>query len=334
MSNDDSKQKAKEAATKGPGLNFDDAGKQIRATSKWLIATFGALGAALIGTTSFRDLAALSDDGRSQASQGLAIALLGVTLAIIFTAGVLAPKLVSISQVASSSTSTSRRELKNLNSTFSFLLRGWDSVEEVTRRKAEIDAAVHAAAQARLALPDARAGDSEEEKKARREANEQLSIAANSRSSVDPVVDDLAEVLAFIRLRRRFNVAVAAVIVGVSLAAFGAIRFSTAETLDQASATTDDLSPAASVGSIPTTARMVVESESFDRFAPLLGEECDLSDVAVSIIQVDGDEQRVLVLPQEDCTSYVLDVRDEDAAFADIDIACLYAEGSTGVGSC
>ena len=307
--------------------SIHDAAIQIRSVSKWIVAAFGALGAALIGGASIVDLRTLSDSGQNWASFGLVLAILGVVLVIAPAALVLAPRMLSFDQLRPG-TGEEADVAETLETKFAGLLGGYASLAEIHEERERLGSEL---TDAKAAIGILRANP---------DASDEATIAMNDRTTaVRQQVDRLNEVSAnilsianFVRLRAQFTRALQIGLLGVGFATAGAICFVTAETADQRSAEAASLSPLVTAGPEPVAVALDFAQDQTDRYAAILGEDCDLDAVAALVLGRDDDSRRVVVLPQDECEPKELDVPDEAATATSVDVACRFDTNESGVG--
>jgi hypothetical protein len=321
---------AKPEADAAPRKGIDAS----RATAKWLVAVFGALGAALIGGTSLQDFGDFSADGRPQAIVGFGLALLGAGVIVLFAARVLAMVTVSIAELASANRGENRAIRESIESGAKTVLRGRPSVEALARDQLLYQYEELRALSAIEHLPDPVRPDwIEEHEESDFEAALERSLgheptpaerrraASKSLGWIARASTDLQSTVLDRKIERRFRAMMLAVVAGLLLAGAGAVMFTTAETEDDATRSAEEASPAVDLDSVPVTARLVVPEAQADRIAPLVGDGCDLDDVLVSVLDADAETVRVLVLPQDGCTSRQLALAPGDVALQPVDEA-------------
>ncbi len=124
-----------------------------RTVAKWLVTTFGVLGAALIGSLSLAGLHELSDSGQRTALWGFALAMVGVLLALIPTALVLTPFALTLSELASHSGTlrrSTRRRLSRWIDRRPDIVGEHGSLEALNNKYRQYRHELHQAEQARL----------------------------------------------------------------------------------------------------------------------------------------------------------------------------------------
>jgi hypothetical protein len=300
----------------------DSAAQTTREAAKWLVAAFGALGAVLIGNASIQDLGGLSDSGQRQAYVFLGIALLGVLLIIVPAGFVLSPMESSASHLAASGGRLAKYRKDWLKRYHEPQLGGRSSLRQLMD---EHELYVHARLVAfsrkhNLTEPERPSGVSSEAlQRLQSDGNQTLSLDEQierteaALSSTNPYVDQIGVALAGRSLRERFAFTMAALVAGVLLAAVGASGFATAETEEQAKSAASTASPVVDLATAPVAARLVFEDEAKDRFGPLLGDGCDLENVAVLVLSANEETVEVVSLPQLGCDLQRLEVADGQA---------------------
>jgi hypothetical protein len=305
-------------------------------TAKWLVVSFGALGAALIGSASIQDLAKLSPSGQTEAYQGLALALLGVVLVVVPAAVVMATFPLSLSRLARSDRRFAKYRRDKLATEDEFLLGSWGDVETLVNRhalyqyerlKAHAEINRLAVPEVPSQLPEQLVASFESDAAGKlRPAQDRLAEAKKGLDSTSPYIAGTADYLAEKSLSLRFIVAIVLLVIGVAVASVGAARFATAETVEQAEDAEAESSPVVDLDALPVTAQLVVEDEAKDRFQPLLGNGCSLSSLAVVVLGVDGDTSSVLVLPQDGCVPRQIEISDEQGNLSGTEVACRLTE--------
>jgi len=295
-----------------------DAAGQLRSASKWIVAAFGALGAALIGGASIVDLRTLSDSGQWWASIGLVVAIVGIILVIAPAAFVLAPQLTSFDQLRKDGDSGNADVVDTLESEFLSGLGGYATMADLHADRAELGDALDDA-RAHIGVLNANAETTDDDKTA---ANVRAASLRQQADRLSAISADVISVATFIRLRKRFTQALWIGLLGVLVATAGAIFFVTAETADERAAEAASLSPLVSAGPSPVGVTLDFASDQTDRYAALLGDDCGLDAVAALVLGRDDDSRRVIVLPQDGCESRELDVPDDAATATSLGAAC------------
>ncbi len=315
------------AAPKTLSESIHDAAAQIRSVSKWIVAAFGALGAALIGGASIVDLRTLSESGQNWASFGLGLAILGVVLVIAPAALVLAPRMLSFDQLRRGASGEEADVAETLETTFAGLLGGYSSLAEIHEERERLGSEL-TDVKAEIGILKANPAASEEAKIA---MNDRTTAVRQHADRLNEVSTNVLSIATFIRLRAQFTRALRFGLLGVALATAGAIFFVTAETADQRSAEAASLSPLVTAGPEPVAVALDFAQDQTDRYAAILGEDCDLDAVAALVLGRDDDSRRVVVLPQDECEPKELDVPDEAATATSVEVACRFDAVESGV---
>ena len=112
-----------------PAASVADAAEKVRATARWVIAAFGAIGAAIAASLPFSDVGKLSGGPRFWALVVLALAYAGITGAIFAFARLLLPHATTLGDLERIDPRSSLQELLDAEPA---LLSPYASVEELT----------------------------------------------------------------------------------------------------------------------------------------------------------------------------------------------------------
>ena len=103
------------ADSTGSASSTSQGVQSYRSAAKWLIASFGALGAALVASLQVKDLGSLSGSEKAWAIWGFVVAMAGVLLAVAAASSILAAQSVELQEIRDKSYLnryfTSRRDL-------------------------------------------------------------------------------------------------------------------------------------------------------------------------------------------------------------------------------
>jgi hypothetical protein len=273
---------------------------QLRATAKWLVAAFGALGAALIASVQLRDLGGLTGGDRTRALVGFALGIAGVLIALLAATSVLSAKSVELTELSERSKSAPhlRRWFASHVSVPSSLLGGYDTIDTLRSDLVEASRERIDAYRERLNPADSAAYDA---------ASRRYAVANLRLQLVAPVVAPLLEYALFERVRSVWRrVTLPGVVLGVTLATIGTALFVT-------SLGEKENEPVGAVAARPVQAVMDLSPDGEAKFSAALGGECDPTAVAV-IVLASSDDGWDVVTADETCASLRLDVSSEDGA--------------------
>jgi hypothetical protein len=273
-------------ASQGKGA-FSDAADRIRDSAKWLLGAFAAVGALLAAGLQLADLGQLApdrEDHRLQwAAVGVGAAILGIGIAIGAAASVVTRSFVSLRWLAQK-----RRRTKDLDDD-KILLAG----------QADVATLYQNAAQAK----DRHRQAVEEWGRAPTDPN--LQASADARELVryyDSIVAKTVEQASYLRLRRGFSIARAAMLLGAGLAAGGIALFAWAANPPAESAV-----PV--VVATPTNVKVQFTTSGAQRFQTQLGGDCDLSEPLDAVAVRDlGTGYQLAVVPTASCNPALITV--------------------------
>lgn len=316
------------ATTSPPSLTA--SAEKTKETAKWLVVTFGALGAALIGSASLADLSKLSADGEEQAFYGLFLGLIGIIAVIIPAAHVMASQITSLTEVATSWRPSARFRRSRINKHHPFLAGSGRTVEQLADEKSLYQyQKIRAQREARgLPGPTKPSGIEDDIKRfeagldEKRTPDERLERAQAGLDSTDPYVRNVADYIAASSLNARFTFAVLMLIVGSFIAAYGAVMFTTAETKEEAKQRDEAASPVVDLAAQPVSASVAFEDEAVDRYQPLLGQTCDLDSVDVIALDSTDDSVEVVTTGQGGCQLRHLEIETSEAEVFTNEAAC------------
>jgi hypothetical protein len=311
-----------DAPIKAKPSDTPNSAERTREAAKWIVASFGALAAVLIGTVSIADLSGLSAAGRSQANVGLLLAFIGISAVLIPVAGVLASRRVSVPEIVRSTNRADRNLVRAIENDHSTLLGGHPTLASLVQHHELYIAEQLRGWSSEQSLPEpdypSHIDESLKTKFAELNSNDGLNRSLAGLRSTNAYIERMFAFVAFEKLKRSFRIAVGSTVVGVLLAGVGAVMFSTAETSEQARQSAVATAAATDLGQIPVPARLAVDDESQDVLAPILGAECNLSDVLVIVLEESQDESsaetrlEVVSLPTSSCDSRRFDVSRAD----------------------
>jgi hypothetical protein len=271
---------AKTEAEKDGSAQFLTAADKLRETSKWLAATFGALGAALIASLSLSDLQGLTGLHLALALMGFALGLLGTGIVVASVARVLMTTSASVSDISSD------MDAQNLLRANVSMLGGFDTSAELfgrytTAQKERVDAYV--------TLLD------ESDKPLDAATQHAYERARKMLLFTSPIVERVLAFVAFDRLRRRFNQALGGIAVGIFIAGIGMGLFAYFS-----NAQDEDTSEAVITGA-PVEGQMNLAPTGEEVLRDLLGVGCDLDSVPVLVVDSHEDSVEVISVSGDGC---------------------------------
>jgi hypothetical protein len=323
-------------ADKAPADPTAESAKQTREAAKWIVSSFAAVGAVLIGSASIKDLSNLTSDGKTHAVGGIAVALVGVLMVIVPFGRVLASARTSVIEVARASGGWQRCFHKAVDSKHYTILAGFPTVSALLGKYALYQYERTKAYNAQhLLSPSCRptwvSGESDQAfENAHGSQDARLDAALAGLAITSQPVDNLLDFAAAEGIRHRFRQALCWSIAGIVLAGAGAVTFATAETTKDAEAAKAAASPVVDLAKQPVAARLVVDESAESRFAPVLGKQCDLSNVLVSVTASSNKSLTMLVLPQDGCTSQAIKVKNSEGHVESLGKAVCFDSSASG----
>jgi hypothetical protein len=270
---------------------FRDQVSQIRTTAKWLVATFGALGAALVGSLQLAGLEATSGTDRATAVIGFVLGLLGASIVVVLMGQVLAsvprnPKAGKLEHEDVIAAAESRgawvlggyKDGKHLE-------EAWQSATE--RRQSAYEEYLKA-----------RDEEPKNEQGAQKAFREHEAAAYRADMALD-VVHRLHTFAELHEVRRQFESAVKGMVAGIVLAGVGVVLFATtvAASDEQRNGSASD--SAVAMRSLPAMLR--VDEDAHDRYQEAFGSTCNLDAVEVIILGMQEGAYELVVLPGSGC---------------------------------
>jgi len=240
--------------------------QSYRTAARWLIASFGALGAALIASLQLKDLSSISGSEKTWAIWGFIIAMAGVLLALAAASSILAAQSMELQEI---------RDREYLNRYFAQrrdLLQGFESPTaiEAAFSTSYTDRRVAYEKQVAAWL----AGHNDDEDKSKR----QYLAATLNLDLVVPAADQLVDIGLFVKVSRRWRLVVLpGIVLGVIMATAGVGLFAVN---DSGSAT----QTAQAVPETPTVAVLDLKPSMDSMYQPVLGSECRLSRIEVLVL--------------------------------------------------
>jgi hypothetical protein len=268
----------------------EQAVQQVRDVAKWLIASFAAIGAAMIAGSQLSNIGHLpSGDRLTSAIVAAAIALVGTLAAILAATHVLLPSPMNLRTVER------KRYLRNyFNSNRDLLPIGVTTVEQLRttwdERQSEYHSAEEELAQAG-GTPSA-------------EVLQQFRTASARKDSWKTAVNEVRGIAGVQRLRRRFHWALAGMVVGVAAAGAGIVCFAWASNppKPKAAAKPAVAKRSAVLEPAPTLVDVDLTRSGARALRPSLGDNCR-SPVRAIAIGGKPAQLEVVVLPRHRCSA-------------------------------
>jgi hypothetical protein len=271
--------------------------ERIRETAKWLIAAFGALGSALIASLQLQDIGELSGREEVLALVGFGLGIVGVLVALVTTATVLAAARVSIDDLEDPDSRLSRyvREATDL-------LGGAGSTADVLTEYREASRLRQEAYRKQLDAvydrPDEDVAD---------EAAREYEYAVRRIELVNPVVEGILDAGLFDIVRRHWRRrTIPGIVGGVLLAVGGMGLFAT---------TVTEKPPEAQEAVTPTPVRGVLDlsAEGDAELGQTLGASCERDAIAVVVLS-SSDKGTQVVTADARCATRRLTLSEDDGA--------------------
>jgi hypothetical protein len=292
----------KAAPDKDGSAQFQSAADKLRETSKWLVAAFGALGAALITSLSLSDLQGLTGSDLALAIIGFALGLLGACVAIAATARVLKTTTASVQEVVKDE---SAKQLVDANAS---VLGGFSSIDKLVTvytdaQKDRVDSYLALLGNGEDELGTSQKVDTSDQAERSGLAPQVGELDPRQKFKYDrarktllftsPIVERVLGFVAFDRLRRKFDEALRAVGFGVFIAGIGVGLFAYFSNAQE--------EPSAEMSGAPVEAQVNLAPAGARVLRDALGPSCDLD--AVSVLVVDASEASIeaISLPENQC---------------------------------
>lgn len=235
---------------------------RIRDTAKWLLTTFGVVGAALVAGTQLSDIGDAEGWRLALAFGGAVLGFLGVALAIWMTGRVFMPQRVGLEEI------TSDANVGKWASEDPGLLKGQaDTVDELVRRYRET---LKAYGEARREAQNAPTDQALKSAVAAKQAEYQ---------SVENPTQLIRGMAIFDRVNSTFRDALIAVGIGIALAGVGLLLFAyatgSASNENEGEAASSAVSAASASFLTPAAVTVVPTQEGKAVLADILGKDCD-----------------------------------------------------------
>lgn len=269
----------------------------MRETAKWLVTIFGALGAALIGTLSLADLGSLSGDARRWAIVGFAIAMIGILVIVGSAAAVLTPRETNLGDLY-------RPPLQKYFAARPALSGGFADVGSIAREyeEASLLRVTSTTAAYKMFYEHVPAGPDSPTYESKlldiRAADKRLKL-------VEPAADQVLAAGSWEVIRRRFaRIALPGILLGVLVAAIGAVTFAAQVTKPES-----DSTPAEAPE--PSRAIVAIDRDVRDTYRSLVGPDCALKGFGAVVLDSTEDSWSVVV-DDKDCSIASFDLPRRD----------------------
>jgi hypothetical protein len=285
-------------ASKAPAPDddlFETGRQQLRDTLKWMLASFGAIGAALA-------LGGLVSNLGKQSGLRLAIGILGGSLAFagVFLALWLAVKILTGSHVTLGELASESRKKKNPDAKVSFLVDFFETGNpQVLGGYATI---------------------------AELDDNYLEAVRSHDTATIERIgslVRQLVNIASFEQLRHYFNEGITKIVWSLAFAAVGILLFASAVKAPEEATT-----PAAAFDDLPVAVSVSLTSTGRDLLSDDLGKKCASGDIpALAIGSADGATD-VVTLPTPDCAITRFTVTNEIGTVLPAEPVCVVSESS------
>jgi hypothetical protein len=248
------------------------AADRVRQTAQWLVASFGAVAAALLASLKLSDVGKLEGSTHAWALAGFGLGMVGVTIAIVAMAWVTGPRTTSLATVEGP-------DLRTIASHYDWL-SGFGSVEELAKY-------YRGAATDRIDTYN-RMADAVEKKDetALSEATAAHDLASRRLELVNPAVDRIVDHAADFVVRSSWRRALFAFVIGVALTSAGVGIF--------ASETTK-IRPISAAAATPTRVTVNLTGKATETYQERLGRGCDADDFQATALERSSGKTTVLV---------------------------------------
>lgn len=253
------------------------ASERLRESAKWLLATFGAVGAVLAAGVALGNMKSLQTDGdRTKAIIAAGVAAVGIVIAVVAAGRILAASYVTLMTVKDRPRLWKRNADKDI-------LGNTQTVEGLRTSFLAPQTEFHAAHAALVAAPQ----ETEQLRDNCDRASAELSVYTS-------YVRRLIERRSFEKVRRAYLIGAAVMAVGALLTFGGLVGF--------VAITARPTPPSAPVvGKTPVEVVVTVKDSVRGDFVPMLGCDCDLANLAGTAIANVGENVIVAVAPTTTC---------------------------------
>lgn len=266
--------------TTPPANGLAGAGDRIREASKWLLTAFGAVGVVVVAGVALGDVGRVAPSDRWLAVTCVAVAVIGVGIAILAAGSVLTQGFVTLEEAATAN------EVKD-----PALLAGLPNVAELRRRYLT---SLTQSRESAEALYTHLGGDATAPNFA--DTTKALTKKAESATAMATYYDDqVHQVLTrqnYAKVAAAYDGARIRMALGTGLAVVGILGFVLVTA-----------SPAQSpvVGKVPVAVTVTVDPIAQDRVHALLGAQCELTDLPGTAIATEGEAVVVAFAKHSDC---------------------------------
>lgn len=266
---------------------FTAAADRIRDSAKWLVATFGAVGAAVFAGIALSDLGHVSDGRLFVAAVVFAVlAALGVIYAIVAAGNIVTKSYVTLSTIKDSDDDTDM--LAGLSA--SKFHQAWVAARKESRTAQE---------QRNKAYLSSTGG-------VPAELSRKLAAAELERSLLEDLAKPFLAQKSFEHVRDAYGRARIKIGAGALVTFVGIIGFV---------ATTQHVPPRLPVvGTVPVQVRVEIKKDARDKYQGILGADCDLSALSGTAIGTHGDVVVVAVPSSGTCNEALLNLAPAEAA--------------------
>jgi hypothetical protein len=271
------------------------AADRIRDSAKWLLAAFGAAGAAVVAGVSLSDLGDV--DGRDLwwAACAVVVALIGVAIAIVAAGSVVTRSFVTLRDVVDHEAKGHVRHLQD-----PILLQGFSTVKDLADA---YESALKRYREAAVAHAESAAtGD-----QAKVDATELQALAALEEARVySPVATALQERHSYLQVREAYQRSRLWMAAGAVLAIVGLVAFVAIVTRPE-----DDEAPVVGEGPLPVT--VAIRAERADTFSRVFGPGCDTQNLTGTAVATEGDSIVVVIDETDTCGRALVTLGADDA---------------------
>jgi hypothetical protein len=265
---------AKDEVSAAPAENLTTQAQRIRDTAKWLIVTFGAVGAAVIAGLQLTGLSDLSGDALHTANLGFGLAIAGVVISIVAAAAVLSANRIVLNQLARDRGPFSLVDKLNKRAD---LYAGWDNVQQL------VEKVNNSLAQRTGTWKDAQEHPNDAAKQAAFEK------ARTEAEILVPISKRLTDVASYEHLRRIFLASCSVILVGVVLTAVGVAIFAAKVAAPKESSPALPQEPVAAILALSPSGKALYTSK--------LGKACTIKSVPVIAESTTADSVDVVTIP-------------------------------------
>ncbi|MCW2651665.1 MAG: hypothetical protein JWR32_2641 [Mycobacterium sp.] len=273
------------------GAVYTAAADRIRASAKWLVATFGAVGAVVFAGIALSDLGQVSDGRLFVVAVGCAVlAALGVIYAIVAAGNIVTQSYVTLSTIGDSDEDSDEDTDMLAGLSASEFHQAWAAARKESRTVQEQRNAAYISSTSGMPA----------------ELSRKLVAAEWQRSLLEALAKPFLAQKSFEHVRDAYVSARIKIGGGALVTFIGIIGFV---------ATTQHVPPRLPVvGTVPVQVRVEIKKDARDRYQRVLGADCDVSALSGTAIGTHGDVVVVAVPSSGTCSEALLDLTPADAA--------------------